>query len=176
MRRSADISPCGTWRYALFRVWNEERPTVTFIGLNPSTADAEQDDPTARRMVGFAKSWGYGALTVVNLFAVRATDPRDIELAPDPIGPHNDAVLTQDTRDRVCVCCWGTHGDYLNRGALVAGRLLQLRRRLVHLGRNRDGSPKHPLYLPSNTPLLPWSPPPGPEAIMSRPRQRRSGR
>jgi hypothetical protein len=79
----AEFSDCGTYRYALWRTWNALQPGVLFVGLNPSTADATTDDPTIRRCIGFAKRWGYGGITMANVFAYRATDPREMTvLAP----------------------------------------------------------------------------------------------
>lgn len=83
----------GPYRYTLTRVWEEERPRVCFVMLNPSTADASQEDPTIRRCLSFARSWGYGSLEVVNLFAWRATKPTDIFSAPSPVGEENDHHL-----------------------------------------------------------------------------------
>ena len=88
MKSDAVISDCGKYRYRLTRKWGYGRP-CGFIMLNPSTADALHDDPTIRRCVGFAKAWGCGALIVVNLFAVRATSPREMMRADDPVGPEN---------------------------------------------------------------------------------------
>lgn len=74
--QSADFSACGTYRYALRKIWLPAAPQVLFIGLNPSTADEKSDDPTIRRCLGFARSWGYGGLIVANLFAYRTTAPQ----------------------------------------------------------------------------------------------------
>src|SRR5882724_4976365 len=90
----AVLSDCERYRYALWRRW-AERPAVLFVGLNPSTADALQDDPTIRRCIRFAKAWGYGALYMGNLFAFRATDPRAMKAEADAVGPDNDGWLRQ---------------------------------------------------------------------------------
>jgi hypothetical protein len=89
----ATFDPTGAYRYALWRVWDGNRPPLVFVMLNPSIADAERDDPTIRRCLGFACAWGYGALTVVNLFALRATCPHTLRRAADPVGPDNDEHL-----------------------------------------------------------------------------------
>src|SRR5262249_14212908 len=95
VRRAAVISDCGRYRYSLTRRWGDAaEPRALFVMLNPSTADAEQDDPTIRRCIGFAKAWGMGSLEVVNLYALRATDPAALLSAPDPIGPKNDTMIT----------------------------------------------------------------------------------
>ena len=90
MLRSAAFSPCRRYRYCLSRVWNPKLPSVMFVGLNPSTADEQEDDPTVRRCIGFARNWNFGGLILVNLFAYRSTDPADLLRVDDPVGPGND--------------------------------------------------------------------------------------
>lgn len=155
----ADLSPCGTYRYTLWRWWEEPSVNVdalTVIGLNPSTADALQDDPTIRRCVGFAKREGCGALLMLNLFALRATDPATLRLHPNPIGPANDLALNdwiQCARDRgtPVVAAWGAHGALHGRAAAIVSRFPGLR----CFGVTKDGHPRHPLYLRADTPLVP---------------------
>jgi hypothetical protein len=108
---TANLSPCGTYRYTLRRRWAEGGPAVLWILLNPSTADATKDDPTVRKGVGFSQRWGFNALTFVNLFAYRATDA-DKLLTPglDIVGPDNDSwlelmVATHPT----IILAWGAH-------------------------------------------------------------------
>jgi hypothetical protein len=122
--------------------------------LNPSIADAMQNDPTIRRCIGFARAWGgYDGMLVVNLFAWIATNPRELEQAADAIGnPRNDAeILSAARRSVTIVCAWGKHGELRDRGAEVARMLRAHGHPLYCLGRNGDGSPKHPLYLRSDT-------------------------
>src|SRR5690348_16099160 len=111
MKRDAVISDCGRYRYSLSRWgWDERSGRCVFIMLNPSTADASVDDPTIRRCINFAQGWGYGMLEVVNLFAWRATFPKELALAPDPVGPHNGEYLTRAiTIGDITVCAWGRH-------------------------------------------------------------------
>lgn len=152
---AAVLSGCGRYRYLLTRRWADD-PAVTFVMLNPSTADATTDDPTIRRCIGFAKSWGYGSLNVVNLFAFRATDPRDLLAATDPVGPRNDAFLHDYLP--VSVAAWGAHKLAVARARQVmqafAGRPL-----LWCLGVTKDGHPRHPLYVRADAPLIPWRQP-----------------
>jgi hypothetical protein len=150
----AEISVCGNYRYALRRGWNGGLPPILFIGLNPSTADAELDDPTLRRCRSFAQSWGYGTVVMANLFAYRATNPRVLRQVLDPMGPDNDHWLAR-LRDEteIAVAAWGQHGDLHGRGQLVAERL----GKLYCLGRTRTGAPRHPLYVRRTAELLPWS-------------------
>jgi len=150
--KTAYLSECGTYRYELRRVWDHDKPLVAFCGLNPSTADADKDDPTIRRCIGFAKNWGHGGIVMVNLFAYRATNPQDMKQADDPIGPENDLFL-QDTLHECQkrIACWGVHGSHLERNLVVATMLSPMQ----CLGVTKHGHPKHPLYLPKTTPRRP---------------------
>ncbi len=149
--KSAVISECGQFRYQLERLSakrTSRKSTVTFIGLNPSTADASQDDPTIRRCIQFAHSWEFKTLIVVNLFAFRATKPIDLFKAPDPIGTENDAYIEQAiSRASMVIACWGEHGVRNDRACYVRRRY---QRRLSALRINRSGQPAHPLYLPGS--------------------------
>ena len=142
MQRSADFSPCGRYRYALHRAWTSggkvpaRRDRVLIVALNPSTADAQQDDPTIRRCIAFAQAWGFRALCVANLFAWRATRPDDLKAAIDPVGPDNDAWLRRESRRAaLVVAAWGVHGVHLGRDAQVRALLPALH----CLRRTRDG-------------------------------------
>jgi hypothetical protein len=149
---AAVISDCGQYRYALTRWWGDG-PVCGFIMLNPSTADAEKDDPTIRRCVGFARREGCGALLVLNLFAFRATNPRDMADAADPVGPHTDHYLLDliQNVDGPLIAAWGAHwmaGERANDVTAMIGR------HCVCLGKTKDGSPRHPLYVPADQPLV----------------------
>ncbi len=152
--RGATFDPSGAYRYRLWRSWPDGAGTAVFVGLNPSTADGERDDPTIRRCMGFARSWGCARLEVVNLFAWRATKPADLRRAASPIGPDNDAVLASLVgRADLLVACWGVHGAWRDRGAQVRAAVSGPWR---CLGRTRDGHPRHPLYLRKDSPLQPY--------------------
>lgn len=144
----AVYSDCEAYRYSLTRVWDETGEKGLFIMLNPSTATEVQNDPTVERCERRSRALGYGAFRVLNIFAYRATDPRDMRRAEDPVGPENDAALLQglDWADRV-ICAWGTHGEHLGRGPEVAALLKGTGRELLHLGLSKAGHPKHPLYI-----------------------------
>jgi hypothetical protein len=157
MRMDADFSRNRRYRYCLTREWNANSHPLVFIGLNPSTADEKNDDPTIRRCVGFARAWGYGGIVMLNLFAYRATDPYDMILTPDPIGPRNNQELLNWTDREFVVAAWGTHGAFKNRDIDV-WNLLQPRR-IYTLGLTKNGHPKHPLYLPSTAVPILWSGP-----------------
>lgn len=146
MERTATFSPCRTWRYALCRTWDGEKPYAMVVGLNPSTADETLDDPTIRRCIRFARYWGYGALAMTNLFAFRATDPRDMKAAEDPVGPDNDAHLARLAANAgVVVAAWGIHGEHQDRAQqVVDARTLGS---FTVLGLTAAGHPRHPLYM-----------------------------
>jgi hypothetical protein len=151
--KGAKISEDGRYRYALLRRWGDG-PFVTFVMLNPSTADAEVDDPTIRRCIGFAKRWGFDALHVVNLFALRATDPRELAKADDPIGPENDLYLMRHAlAEGPMVAAWGAHPMARERAKAFTDRMFV---RWSALGTTADGYPRHPLYVRADAPLIGW--------------------
>lgn len=152
----AEFSKCRTWRYALWRQWDWQgyANQVMFIGLNPSTADETEDDPTIRRCIRFAKDWGYGGLIMMNAFAFRATDPNVMKAAADPVGPGNDEALAyRRTQAGMIVAAWGVHCPPEREK-----RIRQVIGNAVHcLGKTKDGKPRHPLYLRADTqPQLLW--------------------
>lgn len=156
---SAVFSDCEKFRYALTRVWDETAPRVLFVMLNPSTADETQNDPTVERCEQRSRRLGYGAFRVTNIFAYRATDPRNMRAAPDPVGPENDTVLAEGAAwaDHI-VASWGVHGEHQDRGPKVAYILVQTGVPLFHLGLSKAGHPRHPLYLPYAQQPVSWSP------------------
>ncbi|MBH0053010.1 MULTISPECIES: DUF1643 domain-containing protein [unclassified Salinibacterium] len=144
---TADIR--GDYRYSLTRVWDPTLPTITFVLLNPSTADAEHLDPTLRRCVGFAKRDGYGGMVILNLYAFRTKDPKVMLAAADPVGPENDSVLGNLTG--TVVAGWGANASP-KRVAQAMAVLPQLHT----LGLTKDGHPRHPLYVRKDAPLVEW--------------------
>jgi hypothetical protein len=126
---------------------------LMWIGLNPSTADESQLDPTLTRIAGYTLREGYDGFIMTNLFAYRATLPSDMKAAPDPVGPDNDRWLLESVRrcGRV-VCAWGRHGAFLDRATSVRHLLRDFD--LLCLGSNSDGSPCHPLYQKKDLPLI----------------------
>lgn len=143
----AVYSGCEAYRYALTRVWGAG-PKLAFVLLNPSTASEVQNDPTVERCERRARAMGFGGFRVVNIFAYRATDPRQMRAQADPVGPRNDAALREALiwADQV-ICGWGGHGAHLGRGAAVEALLRAGVGPLFHLGLTKDGQPKHPLYI-----------------------------
>ena len=148
MIRSAHISDCGQYRYVLRRTWDITKSTVGFIGLNPSTADSVHDDPTIRRCVAFAKSWGFGSIAMFNLFAYRSTDPSGLLATIDIIGPGNNATLEIAAEQcDLIVAAWG-NGPLINRvDPLRIERVKKIFPCLAYIKLNADGTPGHPLYL-----------------------------
>lgn len=158
---TAVISECLRYRYRLTRTLGQGKRIACFVMLNPSTADANVNDATIRRAIGFASSWGCGELLAVNLFAWRATEPWELHGAPDPIGPKNmDHVISSACRTHESggpvVLAWGTHGGYMNQDARVIDRLADLQIPLQCLGTTAEGMPRHPLYLKKDTALEPF--------------------
>ena len=144
MKKDAAFSPCRRYRYALWRTWDNTKPTALFIGLNPSTADEENDDPTLIRCMNFAKTWGYGGVCMTNLFAYRATKPKDLLARKRVIGKdNNDWLLKLADKAGVTIAAWGNDGHYQNR----AEHVKHLIQPLHYLKMNKSGEPAHPLYL-----------------------------
>lgn len=156
--RGAVLSDDRAYRYSLWRAREDhfsQRGLVAFIGLNPSTADETEDDPTIRRCLGFSQRWGHCGFVMLNLFAVRATCPKVMKRHPKPVGPVNDAAI----RAVVCacervVCCWGAHGSHLGRDNVVLNLLRGLTMALWCFGITKGGQPRHPLYLPKDCEIV----------------------
>ncbi len=148
------FDPSGLYRYSLWRAWSPYHPRIAFILLNPSTADEHRNDPTIRRCISFARIWNFGSMEVVNLFAYRATDYRELFKANEPIGTDNNRFLIQAAeRCSTIVLGWGARGTFLNRDRQVMS-LLAGRNDLYCLGNTKSGQPRHPLYVKRNTNLV----------------------
>lgn len=183
VHKHARISADGKYRYLLEREWRlsqvgilgarwrmfgekdgagqelGEPKACVFIMLNPSTADADKDDPTIRKCVKFAKAWKYDLLQVVNLFAYRATDPKKllaVTHAEDPVGHENQKVVERVVKDAgVVVCAWGAHGSHLGQDQTMLGWIAP--RKAYCLGTTKDGHPRHPLYVRDDKLLEPFN-------------------
>ena len=164
---SAIISPDGVYRYRLERPLDAAFPMpMSVFMVNPSTADANLDDPTIRRVVGFGKAYGCSHIIVGNLFALRATDVKELGRVPDPVGPLNDMHLAQILADSAAgraVVAWGAaakipraHRSRITDFARLAERMGVP---LWCWGTTSDGSPKHPLYLSGDATLSIWKHP-----------------
>ena len=159
--RDAVLSDDGAYRYLLWRRWGDFLNPAVFVMLNPSSADALEDDPTIRRIVGFAKGWGFGSALVCNLFAYRSTSPAGLLDAPDAVGPHNDRAVSWCLRAResgppFVVCAWGSWGERFPERVGEVGALLRSAGAEAQcLGFTKSGQPRHPLYLPKSASLVP---------------------
>lgn len=166
-QRGALLSPCGLYRYVLTRGWNLALPPLAIVGLNPSTADARQDDPTIRRCRNFAQRDGFGALIMLNVAAYRTSYPEElndpVRGPADPFGRDNPRYL----RERLAyvaahggrvVVAWGTGIERLPEDAAAPVLAAIARAGLTPecFGVTRAGHPKHPLYLSRQTPLVPY--------------------
>lgn len=164
----ANFSPCGRYRYSLWRRWgirSVKNRELVFIGLNPSTADEMISDPTVTRCINLAKREGFPGMMMLNMFAFRSTDPKKLLLVDDPVGPRNlDSLLRMiGAPGRKVIACWGSHKLVLPqakrllmmssnyKSGFITRRVHQL---LYCLGTNKDGNPRHPLYLPSDVPII----------------------
>lgn len=151
---TAVISADGRYRYRLHRTWDADKPTVLWIMLNPSTADADVDDPTIRRCLGFSFKFGYGSMSVGNLYAFRSTDPAVLwsMAAMDARGPDNAKhiqVMASESKD--IICAWGVGG-----GSGLSPTMQALNRTMHCLGLTKHGAPRHPLYVGRSVQLTPY--------------------
>ena len=154
---SAEIDATGRYRYSLVRHLTakpSDRQRVLWIMLNPSTADASHDDPTIRRILSFSRAWAFDEVEVVNLYALRATDPNELKKWAGPVGPINDLAITLAVdRAELVVAAWGVRGgpsrraDFVLELADCSGFTLQC------FGTTKNGQPRHPLYVPADTKL-----------------------
>jgi len=161
-KKDAIISKCGYYRYVLLRFWGQtpdEENVLPFIGLNPSKADAEEDDPTIRRCVAFAQREGYKGLLMLNLYAFRATKPKDLLKCPYQVGEYNMEVLMglSQIADKVIICC-GAPPVGFNKEIFTARMMAVVScfKNVYSFGTTKEGYPRHPLYLPKTAPLIPF--------------------
>ena len=164
----AEISPCKKYRYSLWRIWDQGKPLCMFIMLNPSTADANEDDPTIRRCIGFAKSWGYGGILIGNLFSFRTKNPEKLWTAylnylcrSKNIEPNDQFYFhylkeMKDKIDGIVIAGWGNNGKNYERQIKKTRSVFPV---LYHLGLTKNGQPRHPLYLKSDTKPILWEQP-----------------
>lgn len=165
-KSGAIISECGLYRYRLWRIWDEERAFLVWIMQNPSTADAVDDDPTIRKCIGFSERAGYGGIVVMNVFAWRAADERELLKAPDPIGPENWDYLIGATNIRLgsrVVAAWGNRfgpkRKSIFRDAYCHAAAACVQQGAVCLGTTKSGDPKHPLFVSYEAEMVRWNQP-----------------
>lgn len=159
-KAGAVFSDCERYRYRLWRVWDASKPKACFVMLNPSVADEKILDPTVSRCKKRAEALGFGGVEVVNIFALRSTDPKALYKEDDPGGNVINSVqiyITAKTSDKI-ICGWGSHGKLRGRGQHIATQLKERFPNKTHyLKLNSDGSPAHPLYLPYRLQPTLWS-------------------
>jgi len=151
--KGAVLDPTGRYRFQLWRLWGAGQ-RIGWIGLNPSVADASKDDPTIRRMVRFARDWGYDGITVVNLFPLRATDPRQLQehALPEDVRRANlEHILAAAAQCPMLIAAWGVRGGLDQTDTVTRMRLREAGRGLWCLRKTKAGHPEHPLYVPANT-------------------------
>lgn len=148
MVKDAKFSECGKYRFWLSRVWNESKESLMLIGLNPSTANADTDDPTIRRIVSLASANGFGGIYMTNLFPFITAYPEQLKI--DRIGDNDQHMVfvSSSKCEKVCFC-WGNFFVY-DRDKQMKANFPDA----LCFGKNKNGSPKHPLYLKSNTQLV----------------------
>ena len=170
---AAVFSPCGGYRWWLQRTWQPERPTLVFVGLNPSCADGQRDDPTLRRLVAYGRRWGFGRLEVINLFGAVATTPAALKRMADPVGADNEAWIRRCLRRLGPWRCeaiparesagavpvgplgsllwlgWGNGGAWRGRDRALLALVAEFAVKPFALCRNASGQPRHPLYCPA---------------------------
>jgi len=158
---TAIISGCRRYRYLLERKVGLQSRVCLFIMLNPSTADAHQDDPTIRRCKAFAQQFNCGKLAVANLFAYRSTKPADMLAADDPVGPENNRWIARAADDArlsggIVIAAWGAHGGHNDRDKQVLNLLESWDVQPMSLAETAKGMPRHPLYLSGMCKPLPY--------------------
>lgn len=147
MNRGAEFSEDRKYRYCLWRIWDENTPKVMFIGLNPSTANEDKDDPTIRRVVQFATDWGYGGVFMLNLFAWVTAYPEELKKCQDPLGDNDKWLGVISDQCPIIVFAWGNFKEAQERAEQV--KKMFPNANCLHL--NKNGSPKHPLYVKGDT-------------------------
>lgn len=150
----AEFSPCRKYRYALWRLWSD-KPKVMFVGLNPSTANETDDDPTIRRVKRFAYSWGYGGVYMLNLFPLVTPNPDELlAFYKYPFKHDKEDALNRKWLERTAnmvsvsriIFAWGNFKEAEIRGKTIASILPEAHALAI----NKNGSPRHPLYVPGN--------------------------
>jgi hypothetical protein len=157
MKSGAVFSDDKKYRYSLWRDWDAHKVLAMFIMLNPSTADEVKNDPTIERCERRVKVLGYGGLTVCNLFALRSTDPKALYEEPNPVGILNNFYIKKElNKSGLVVCGWGAHGKLHNRQEEVLKMITESGHKPHLLVLNKDGTPKHPLYVSYDTQIKEW--------------------
>ena len=153
MKSNAILSEDRKYRYVLSRIWDDDKPKVLFLCLNPSTADENTDDRTVTRCINFAKTWGYGGLLIGNLFALRSTDSSKLYSEEDPVGPENDQYLQELAKQAsLIIAAWGDNGSYMGRSTKVKAMFSNKGLKCFKINLSKE--PKHPLYVSGDATLI----------------------
>lgn len=147
----ATFSECKKYRYALWRIWDKAKPVVMFIGLNPSTANESENDPTIRRVVSMANSWGYGGVYMMNCWAYIATDPTLLKTNEFSNEWNNNTITATASKCKTIVFAWGSFEIVKRLGR--DSELIEMFPNAKCLMKNKNGSPRHPLYVKGDTEL-----------------------
>lgn len=153
----------GRYRYRLWRRTHKGTGTILWVMLNPSTADDLADDPTIRKVMGFSSRWGFDHVRVVNLCALRATNPAELDdTTIDVVGPKNfDVIRSEIAKASKVVVAWGANAETRKAAKDAAARMDAMsfvaKVEMFALGFTKRGSPRHPLMLSYDTPLENWS-------------------
>lgn len=152
MNRGAKFSDCGKYRYLLWRIWDYDLPRLQLVGLNPSTANTEEDDPTIENIIRILKHLGYGGFYMTNLFGLISSNPENLRSCPDPVKDNDYFLKAARAETQEVVFCWGKFPMAVYRAKQIRGYFDEA----YCFGKNKDGSPRHPLYLKSeNVKLIP---------------------
>lgn len=153
MRKKAFFSDCGKYRYQLYRIWDEALPLAMCVGLNPSTANSDDNDPTIERLIALLKGNGYGGFHMMNLYGLISSNPEDLRKHSNPVGENYKWVYPiRDLCDSV-IFCWGNFKQAQHFGKKLIAKYPEA----LCFGVNANGSPKHPLYLRANTKILKYN-------------------
>lgn len=150
MRKKAFFSACGKYRYQLYRIWDEAKPLAMCIGLNPSTANSEDNDPTITRLIGMLTDNGYGGFHMMNLYGLISPNPEDLTNHFNPAGENNKWLFNVRQLCQDVIFCWGNFRQAQYHGSKAAIKYPEG----LCFGKNKNGSPKHPLYLPKTSKLI----------------------
>lgn len=152
MKRAAIFSDCRNFRYALCRIWDDSKPIAMCIGLNPSTANSENDDPTIRNLIRILTNLGFGGLQMANLFGLISPDPEALRMCPDPVKENDKYVHNLSQQCATIVFCWGN----FKQAEYRAKKFIKMFPGAMCFGKNSSGTPKHPLYLKATSTLIPF--------------------
>ncbi len=145
------------YRFVLWRFWSGE-PRVLFVGLNPSTANELEDDPTIKRCMGFAQKWGYGGMYFCNIYAYVSTDPRSLSAEGALAAANIPAIKMAAALSVFTIAAWGDGVGLVKNGLLVAEHVTEIIAPAWCFGLTQKGNPKHPLYLPADTEVIEYTP------------------